>query len=87
MLLLLEGLKTTGVLDVIEMDGSDTLQSARTIVLLNSIVLGIITFALGRVPTDSPLDSKKPTPPPTSSSSSDVLIIGLRAYRAPGGHL
>ncbi|KZP30687.1 hypothetical protein FIBSPDRAFT_945621 [Athelia psychrophila] len=30
------------------MDGSDTLQSARTIVLLNSIVLGIITFALGR---------------------------------------
>ena len=37
-LLLLESLKSTGVLDVFEMEGSNTLQRARTIVLLNSIV-------------------------------------------------
>ncbi|KZP14457.1 hypothetical protein FIBSPDRAFT_868274 [Athelia psychrophila] len=74
-LLLLESLKTTGVLDVFEMEGSDTLQRARTIVLLNSIVQEIITFALG--PRILHLDSKKPTPPPTPASSSEVLCPGV----------
>ncbi|KZP30671.1 hypothetical protein FIBSPDRAFT_1037951 [Athelia psychrophila] len=74
-LLLLESLKTTGVLDVFEMEGSDTLQRARTIVLLNSIVQEIITFALG--PRILHLDSKKPTPPPTPASSSEALRPGV----------
>ncbi|KAF7976248.1 hypothetical protein HWV62_7292 [Athelia sp. TMB] len=62
-LLLLESLKSTGVLDMFDMEGSNTLQRARTIVLLNSIVQEIITFALG--PRLLAMDSTKPSRPDT----------------------
>ncbi|KZP30678.1 hypothetical protein FIBSPDRAFT_945613 [Athelia psychrophila] len=80
---LLESLKTTGVLDVcdLEMQGSNTLQRARTIMLPHSIVQEIITFALG--PHILHLDSRKPTPPPTPPSSSKVLGPGVPPH-APG---
>ncbi|KZP30684.1 hypothetical protein FIBSPDRAFT_945618 [Athelia psychrophila] len=61
------------VLQVPEMEGSDTLQRARKIVLLNSIAQEVIT-ALG--PHILHLDSKKPTPPSTPSPSSEVLRPG-----------
>ncbi|KAF7970051.1 hypothetical protein HWV62_25288 [Athelia sp. TMB] len=46
-LLLVDSLASTGVLDVFNKEGIDTLQRARTIVLLNSMVQEIITFAIG----------------------------------------
>ncbi|KZP14463.1 hypothetical protein FIBSPDRAFT_1048790 [Athelia psychrophila] len=45
-LLPLDSLKTTGALDVFHMGGSDTLQRARTIVLLNSDLLNAIWLTL-----------------------------------------